>query len=926
MQSQASPPSRGSPKGSSGNSARVTESVRNGKRRVEIDLLSDDEDEVAPPGQRASESARQRSDQPRRIGSSSAGNNRGEQSASSPAEASTSQANSRRPRLTGLQRRLYTTEPEATFVNVQAADSRRQPQAQASPAQRHMPPAQMHVDRSPNVPVHPSPNQTGAPLLQQPPADAPSFAHDRSRNESHGSSQGLFVNQYQDRPGPIPIMQQSFFPSNHGYIMNGPMEQHGLPIPYQAQPAPGYPAGARPGGSFPARVPHHPGLAPGSNPSAWTRPDLGAMPQAAYFQGPAMRGHQIGGSPFDWQQPSFDTLYRPQPFAPTGSRPLQNAPMMGATTVGRPFSNAGRGAEMPMNTHSRGRAGDVFSESSGSMNYQHGVSNTGRRFDESGGDDPTRRYSQSEKQKQKQDESTKHGYQSSTAPSGNSSRPQLSATQKAGNAAIASQGGNIDPMATGKSIQRQPAVRSNMDFVAATQQQERSNNPFAHLRSEHLDDRPMGPGHAVYPSAAQHQERQKQSATSSYHEKNDTESSDEQHINIKKNIRSYAAGMRHQANKDDVQPHQHSEDSDDGDDEYPRPKDKGKQRARGEGFRNPKNETVSKQPVRLVTLRIPTKAFHLFQPPKDPSIPMGFDFLSQMPVEVRRRIYRQLLKANKPIAVMHGWSQADRGQQLDLHVSILGVSKKHNVDANTVLYGDNVFRYILRDDGQMVEFEVGKKNKDGRTLPLKKQMNNLRCLELVVEPNRIDLTASLAFYAALEILVDNKATKLYRLTIDLSPRLQQGAPNKKGVSKDWVSQRVWFAKAQGITDMLKQLKAHFVYFDIHLEQDNHSRATSLRTIVDFRPEISDREVEAELNKHSDQVKASKSVAARRAIARESMEERLEAEAYKKLDMMNTRLEQAVLKGAPYMLQRGWFTELKTQRKTIHGGDRATENE
>lgn len=923
MQSQDSPLSRAPPRASSGNSARVNESIRNGKRRVEIDLLSDDEDDVASPSQRASESARQRSDQSGRMGSSSSGVIHGRQSASSPIEIRTSKAALRSSRPTGLQRRLYTTAPRATFVNVQAAGSGSQRHAQTSPAQRQVPPAQMHADRTPNVQGHPSLNQAGALLSQQPPADDPAFPQDGSSNASRYSSQSLFVNQLQDRPTSAATMQRSFFPPDHDRTMNSPMEQHGLPIPRQAHPAPEYPAGARPGGSFPARVPH-PSLARGSDHS-FVRPDVGAMSQARRFQEPVRRGHQITGSPPDLQQPSFDTLFRPRATAATGSRPLNGATMMDATSVGWPLSNTGPGAETPMSTHSRVRDGDSLSQSSGSTNYQHDGSNIERRFDESDDDGPVRRYSQFEKQKQKQDELAKHCNQSSPAPSGSAFRPQLSVTQKAQYVATPSQGRSIDPKATGMSIQRRPALQSHKDFVPATQQQERSDNSFAGLRFEHLHNRPMSTGHTVYPSGIQHQERQNQSAKPRYHEKNDTDSSDEQRV--KKGIRFSAAEIGH---KDDFQHYEHGEDyAFAGDEEHPRTKDKGKQRAWGESFRGSKNQTVSKKPVRLVTPRISAKAIHLLQQPKDPSVPMRFDFFTQMPVEVRRRIYRHLLKANTPIGVMNGWSQVYCGQQLDLHVSILEVSKKHNVDANTVLYGENVFRYILRDDAQMVEFEVGKKNKDERTFPLNKQSDNLRCLELMVEPNRIDLTASLAFYAALEILVKHKATKLHRLTVDLSPRLQQGVPNKKGVSKDWVSQRVWFTKAQGITDMLKQVKAHFVYFDIHLEEDNHSRATSLRTIIDLRPDISDKEVLAELIKQSDQLKASRSIAARRAIARESIEERLEAEAYKKLDMMSTRLEQAVLKGAPHMLQRGWFTELKmkrAQRNTTQGGDKAVENE
>lgn len=847
MQSQASPLARGLPRDASGhgNNARVTESVRNGKRRVEIDLLSDDEDEVLTPSRRASNTAGQRSEQPRRMtSSSSTGVTPDKKTASNPPEARTVK---RLSQASGLERRLFTTAPQATFVNIPAA-AFRQPQAQNFSPQHQVTPAQTQIDRSRSTQAHPNPMQADGPLSQQLPANNSPFTHDGSRNAPRYSSPGLFVNQLNDRRTPAATMERSF-PSDQARDMNDQIEQHGLPFPRQAQPAPGYPIGARTDNSFLSGA-ADPSLMPGSGPPNWVRPDDGTMSQAERVQG--------------------------------------------------------------------------------QTNYQPGVSMNRRHFEESDDENPPATYSRFKNQMQMQDEPTKHGIQPSNAYSDSAMRSQLATTRPTAHSTPTpsqAQDGKIVPKATGMDFQSQPAFQSNMDFMAATQK--RSENPFAGMSVEHLHNRPRGPGYAANPSEYQHEERHNQGARPSHPEmKKGINRFDEQHI--EKGARFPAAEIGDEVSEENVQLYQHAEDYDDGDEEYTptRDKGKGKQRAWGQNWKIPKNETVSKKPFRLVTLRIPTKAFHLFQPPKDPSVPMGVDFLSQMPMEVRQRIYGHLLKANTSIAVMHGWSQVYRRQLLDLHVSILGVNKKHNIGASAVLYGENVFRYILRDDGNMVEFEAGKK-KDERMLPLKKQIDNLRYLEVEIEPNRIDLAAFLAFYATLEILVKHKATKLFRLTIDLSPRIQKGIPNKKGESKDWISQRVWFTKAQGITDLLKQLKARFVYFDIHLEENNHSQATSLRTIVDMRPEISDKEVSAELMKHSDQLKASRPLEARRALARDSIEERLEAEAYKKLDMMNTRLEQAVLKGAPHMLHRGWFTELKTerqQRKPIQGGEFAVDDE
>lgn len=936
MGPQSSPLSWGSRK-ASGLGGRVTESIRNGKRRVEIDLISDDEDMDASPSQNARTSASRRAETLRRMASSSTGVYPGSQVKSNPTESSTYKSAKRLTQPVALERRLFTTAPKAILLGAQDAIQGRQAQSQTPPVQDQVTSPKALAIQVPGAQAHVGPFQSDTTAAQA--RKGPTMAastHDNGQKMVRQASPGLFVEQPQGDRTPIVEPRERSFVSMHP----GPLQfdqrtaidlgaHHGLPFQYMARPAPApYPYG-----------PLRQTMMLGSSRSG---PHINNLLQAQ-VQGTLDR------NAFSINTNSFgDIRPRPRsgPAAPYqsifGASPPQTTGNMGGafskadtnnvTGSANYHSNTGPEAHTPLRTPREVEKEDASRSKRSATSCQDGMREPQRNPGDSESDDDDVSAYYLRPKRQKRDNQAGNVSRSSVHPNDGASQPQETKTQIRGQAAAAlsSPGSRIAPQTTGVKDQTQQFVRSNVDVVAAFQGQTRPATIFPRMGLDRSNSRQMTFDSVVYPSAYDERQRPVPGLRRDDPTKADNgrvaEQRREGHAN------NPLVVLEDDEDDEDVEndkPYEYAEDYSDGDDEYSPDKRQDKSRSWDKGCKTPKTKNVNNKSSRVVALGIPIKALHLFQPPKDPSVPMGTDLFSKLPMEVRRRIYRELLKAKDSITVLNGWSQVYRRQQLDLHASILAASKKHHTDANAVLYGENVFRYVLRDDANMVEFEVGKKNKDERTLPLKKKIDHLRYLELEVEPNRIDMAASMAFYTALDILVENKATKLFRLTIDLSPRLQKGVQGKKGMSKDRVSQREWFTRAQGITGLLKDLKAHFVFFDIHLEEHNESKATSLRTVVDMRPEISDNEVSAEMSKHSDHLKLTMTIENRRELARERVDERLEAEAYKKLDMMNTRLEQAVLKGAPYMLRRGWFEEFKSkrrQRKTIRAGDEAGEDE
>ncbi|KAJ4423513.1 hypothetical protein N0V82_001838 [Gnomoniopsis sp. IMI 355080] len=879
------------PNAPSDHSKRVTESNRNGKRKVVLNLLSDeDEDEDASPRQHPSAFASQRPKKLHRMPPLATAVSQGNHAAFHSAGTGVYESALRFSQPGGLEWRPFPIDPRVTFARGQAHSQGYQPQTPTFLLHSQLPPHLAHAAWLASMEAH----FGRAPQTQQNPTKGvQAFAHGVDTHMARQLSPGKFVELPQDQPTPIARMRPSFHPAEQAFARVDPSGQHRFPA---------LSALARASASPPSG-PTRRTMAPERNPFARPHHDVNTLSQA-------QRGQRtVGGVPFVTvgpsapYQPTHDMLFYARATANTNSTRAQ-AGREYTTSDPRSSSNVTTGVQASFKTKQ-----EVDKEFAGTKrsaeSRQNGARKSNANFDESHFDGNSALSSSSRVEKRKLENLTTCGSRLEIwkpylthSQNGSASTSQETKTQSQGQTSAAPfcPAGNV-PEATGVSVQSQQVVEPNFDAMAMAQRQDRPATTFLGMEGTHQ----IGPG------SADQQER-----TAHSPERNDPTKSaigvgKEQRIEERVHIPVVLS--EDEVDHDGEISFEYAEDDSNSDDESSPANSHGKLRASTSGNKNSNTDIVSNQPSRVATLQSSTRALGLFQPPKDPSVPMGRDSFSRMPIEVRRRIYRELLKAKNSITVLKGWSQVYRRQQLDLHASILGVSKGHNLDANAVLYGENMFRYILRDDGKMVEFEASKK-KDERTLPLKKQIDNLRHLMLEVEPNRMDLFTGIALYNAIEILVEKKATKLSRLIIDLSPRFQNGVQDKEGTTKDWVSQTVWFTRAQGMTNMLKQLKVHVTFFDIHLEENKYCKATSLRSIIDLRPEISDNEVSLELRKHDNHLKSTMSLEARRVLARKRVKSRLEEEGYKKLDMMDTLLEQAVLIGAPYMLRRGWFKELE----------------
>ncbi|KAK1243628.1 hypothetical protein MKX08_001766 [Trichoderma sp. CBMAI-0020] len=68
-----------------------------------------------------------------------------------------------------------------------------------------------------------------------------------------------------------------------------------------------------------------------------------------------------------------------------------------------------------------------------------------------------------------------------------------------------------------------------------------------------------------------------------------------------------------------------------------------------------------------------------------------------IPREIRMKIYRHLLLSERPVTVHGGWKEVHRSNRLSLPMGILRTCQVVHDEASAVLYGENVFVYLLRD-------------------------------------------------------------------------------------------------------------------------------------------------------------------------------------------------------------------------------------
>ncbi|KAK1599422.1 uncharacterized protein LY79DRAFT_683421 [Colletotrichum navitas] len=86
--------------------------------------------------------------------------------------------------------------------------------------------------------------------------------------------------------------------------------------------------------------------------------------------------------------------------------------------------------------------------------------------------------------------------------------------------------------------------------------------------------------------------------------------------------------------------------------------------------------------------------------PKTPDDENAFP-LMKLPIEIRRKIYKEILVVKDPIRVRQGWSAVYPRNRPMVETSILRACRQVRNEAVDVLYGDNTFLYLLRETAKL---------------------------------------------------------------------------------------------------------------------------------------------------------------------------------------------------------------------------------
>ncbi|KUI60812.1 hypothetical protein VP1G_07998 [Cytospora mali] len=310
-----------------------------------------------------------------------------------------------------------------------------------------------------------------------------------------------------------------------------------------------------------------------------------------------------------------------------------------------------------------------------------------------------------------------------------------------------------------------------------------------------------------------------------------------------------------------------------------------------------------------------------------PDIPIGNKcFFLRLPLEVRRLIYRYLLRAGDPIQLLNGWSQLlsfnrhdplgtpdpfltpnGRPKVRRLHrpellcTAILSVSRSIFDEAVQVLYAENKFRCLLRNAQAETAGFKAKGNTSNRTVDFKKYAHCFRDLELRVEGNWTGPEYGGAFARALDMLKDNRVN-LYQLTIEISPRWEEG---------ETVPMAGWFDQASPVHVALKAMSTCFIQIHMFTPNAETDTSKSLRCVIDKRSEVSELEVYQRRDRHHDSGSPRRSVdEVRRQIQTEQANK-----AKNQLDQLGSRINDAC-HDPELAVRQGWFEQFETWNRQI----------
>lgn len=237
-------------------------------------------------------------------------------------------------------------------------------------------------------------------------------------------------------------------------------------------------------------------------------------------------------------------------------------------------------------------------------------------------------------------------------------------------------------------------------------------------------------------------------------------------------------------------------------------------------LKSPPPRSARQKRSKIVVLTVPPAQLLRFspRPVQRPDIPMGFCFLINMPPEIMDMIFKDLLLAADPIQVLHGWAKLYQRQRSNLHPAILCTCEKISKQGIKFLYGQNVFRYMVRDRAQSGAFPMFSQD-----INVEKYVPSFKKLELKIERSRTERAYCTSLANAIQLLITHRAD-LHTLVLDVSPV----------VEGDTLSTVGYFYQNGEIIQALKTLKTKFIVVRVSTPKTEKEPATSLCRKLDMR--------------------------------------------------------------------------------------------
>ncbi|KAJ0162830.1 hypothetical protein CTA2_3952 [Colletotrichum tanaceti] len=227
----------------------------------------------------------------------------------------------------------------------------------------------------------------------------------------------------------------------------------------------------------------------------------------------------------------------------------------------------------------------------------------------------------------------------------------------------------------------------------------------------------------------------------------------------------------------------------------------------------------------------------------------------KLPIEIRQKIYKEILVANNPIRVRQGWSAVYPRNRPLVETDILRVCRQVRNEAVNVLYGENTFLYLLReaamrpatnslgeneivvqhpllaeehlsdyggnsedeyDDDDVLPMEGSIRDSEIE-IDIRRYGHKFRKLMIVAEPNRTEKGYLLSMANAINVFRNLKPIRprVHTLTIEITPI--------RDIHTGEISFLDFFEKTSDVTRALKGLPCQFIEILVNTGGGNQER-------------------------------------------------------------------------------------------------------